>query len=94
MAQARRCWIVFVDNQRNLYESNLNGGGYIGSDRDTEQFSVFFKESQASAAAQVLSKKNPGYEVYILEQKSGYCSQPKPPELKLWTSDGQYIPAP
>lgn len=92
MATARRSWVVFVDDDRDLQGCDEFTGKYSIRTGNTNKLCVFFRESQATAYAATIATRYPGKEVHIFVQHMAYSSQPRPPEVKMWTKEGELLP--
>jgi len=91
---ARRAWVVFIDDSRQLeQDQDINGMWKTNTFEPSRRYlSVFFREAQATEAAKYLANQHPGKDVHVLKQIFGYCSQAKPVEYKEWTEDGTFLP--
>lgn len=90
---ARRSWVVFVDDNKFLRNSDEWAGKVDPSGDNKEVLSVFFRETHALAYAQEIASRYPGKDIHVYKQYSAFSCQPRPVETKQWTEDGQLLPA-
>ena len=89
---ARRSWIVLVDNADQLSQCESYSGRYQPY-KDNFITSIFFREAHAESFAKSIASKYPGKDIHVFKQSHGYTAQPQPVQSKIWTEDGQFIPA-
>ncbi len=87
---SRKMWCVFVDTDESYTGDHALEGKYNPTNN---YFGVFLQERHAIDAAKRLAQRHSGRDVHVLEQKYGFISQPKPVEKKVWTPNGEFVPA-
>jgi len=89
----RRSWVVFIDDDQSLV-SDDTWSGKINIRKDHPNIiGVFFREAHALAYAMSIAAYYPKREVHVYKQYRCYSTQAKPVEQKIWTEQGELIPA-
>lgn len=89
----RRSWIVFVDDDHSLISDDTWSGKVNVREKQTDILGVFFREAHALAYASEIAAYYPKREVHVYKQYRCYSTQAKPVESKIWTDQGELVPA-
>lgn len=89
---ARRSWVVYVDDDRQLIDNESYAGKYNALNGNPDIMSVFFKEALAFSFAKHIAEKYPGKDVHVYKQTFAFTTQAKPVETKQWNDYGELVP--